>query len=500
MKRKLIAIAVLVVLLVSMLSLPAQAATPAQIETAIQNGLNWLVPQQNPDGSWSTPVGEPVATTAFMVTKLCDRAFELKYLSPFDPAYPYRQNVIDGLGFIFRQAIPDAGGIKFAVGGHENYNTGVAMMAIAATRAPGAVVGAPGVVNGWTFKQVLDACVTYFANTQNPDGGWRYFAGNQPSDQSNTGYTVLGLRYAEDPLYGFNCVIPPLVKPNLINWIVAIQTIGGWADGASKYTTVTPWENLLKTGNLLMEMSFVGWDTSHPRVQKAIGFIEREWNNPDLVTNYGIGWKNGPTVMEQAAYCLMKGLQSLGITTLMPPAPANWFDDMSTAIVSAQNNPPGAWPADPYWSDPQLATMFALLTLEKSAPPSPSQANICPNEYKWSTKTKPPYRFSGCLFNSWNQVHFINNGPGDALNVTAEITCTPVNVTVPDGKVSFGNIPAGGGAWSTDDFAMVTDMGNPQDPNKGICWRVEYDDPQGYHHVINNVAKFCGEECAKICP
>ena len=35
-------------------------------------------------------------------------------------------------------------------------------------------------------------------------------------------------------------------------------------------------------------------------------------------------------------------------------------------------------------------------------------------------------------------------------------------------------------------------MTNPQDPNKGICWRVEYDDAAGVHHPIENVAKYCG--------
>jgi hypothetical protein len=36
-------------------------------------------------------------------------------------------------------------------------------------------------------------------------------------------------------------------------------------------------------------------------------------------------------------------------------------------------------------------------------------------------------------------------------------------------------------------------MTNPQDPSPGIVWGVECNDAVGYHHVIENVPKFCGE-------
>ncbi len=129
-------------------------------------------------------------------------------------------------------------------------------------------------------------------------------------------------------------------------------------------------------------------------------------------------------------------------------------------------------------------------------------ASLCPAEYRWSTMTSPPYKWNPfpTIFESWNEVMLVNSGPGDAYNVKATITCTPVNVTVVDGVVEFGTIPAGGSAWSIDDFALQTDMSNPQDPNKGICWTIEYDTGCGQHITIRNVAKFCGEECQNICP
>jgi len=131
------------------------------------------------------------------------------------------------------------------------------------------------------------------------------------------------------------------------------------------------------------------------------------------------------------------------------------------------------------------------------------KAELCPDEYRWNTSVSPtgyewdPYP---TLFRAWNDVHFVNNGTGDAYNVIATITCAPVNVNIIDGNVTLGDIPAGGSAWSKDFFELEVDMTNPQDPNKGICWRVEYDDAYGNHHVIENVPKFCGENCSDICP
>lgn len=94
---------------------------------------------------------------------------------------------------------------------------------------------------------------------------------------------------------------------------------------------------------------------------------------------------------------------------------------------------------------------------------------------KWDTKS---------LFHSWNDVWFTNKGQGVAKNVVATITCQPANVLVKDGIVALGDIPAGGSAWSKDFYELVTDMGNPQDPNIGIEWTVGYNDSTNAHHEV----------------
>jgi len=126
----------------------------------------------------------------------------------------------------------------------------------------------------------------------------------------------------------------------------------------------------------------------------------------------------------------------------------------------------------------------------------------CPEDYRYSILCPPSYEWDPYpdIFRSWNDVYFVNNSPMDKYNVTATITCAPVNVTVLDGTVSLGDILAYSGKWSLDYFVLEVNMNNPQDPDKGICWTVEYDDAAGNHHVVENVAKFCGEECSNICP
>ena len=124
----------------------------------------------------------------------------------------------------------------------------------------------------------------------------------------------------------------------------------------------------------------------------------------------------------------------------------------------------------------------------------PPPIELCPDEYRWNTAVSPTgYEWDPfpALFRSWNDVHFINSGPGDAFSVTASISYAPANVVIVDGDVTLGDISAGGSAWSSDFFELEVDMTNPQDPNEGIKWTVEYDDAGGVHHAIVDVPEFC---------
>jgi hypothetical protein len=154
-------------------------------------------------------------------------------------------------------------------------------------------------------------------------------------------------------------------------WIDYVQTdqLGGATDGGSGYTDPNSWVNILKTGNLLSEMALFGNTQATQRVKYAIEYMGRTWNNP----SWDPGWGKGMSSQDyQSCFTTMKGFQALGITMIDTDGDTvpdtDWYADMSTAIVNSQNAD-GSWPSD-NWGDPQLATCWALLTLEKAAPPA----------------------------------------------------------------------------------------------------------------------------------
>jgi hypothetical protein len=166
----------------------------------------------------------------------------------------------------------------------------------------------------------------------------------------------------------------------LNGWIDLVQNDvnGDPLDGGSGYRGPNDWVNLLKTGNLLFQMEFVGDTPETPRVIDAIKYIERHWNDP----NPDPGWRFGGGYPHlQACYCLMKGLEAFNILALdldndtIPEH--DWFDEMSTAIVNHQIIPPGLWPGD-HWGGTTLATEWALLTLERVVPPMAVPVDIKP--------------------------------------------------------------------------------------------------------------------------
>jgi hypothetical protein len=347
--------------------LPVVGATEDEIQAAIDAGIEWLIDQQELYGRWGDDFA--VAYTSFAVLKLEDYAFENDYPSPFDPSYPYADNVLAGLNYIFENVQMTGTTVFFTDlwGEHESYITGIAMMALVAGRDPDRIVTTVGgsLVEGWTYKDVVQACVDFFVNTQNPDGGWRYF-GISDSDNSNTGYAVLGLRYAE--LFG--CAIPQSLKDNLDVYVDYIQCD---ATGGSGYDWPCDWVNVLKTGNLLFEMAFLEDDLSAARVQAALGYIEATWNNGDP----NVGWKPNHY---QAMYCLMKGFGSLGIRTItVGGVEVNWFGEFAQVIVDTQLAD-GSWPSD-YWGSSLLSTEWALLVLEYVIPPLEVAIDIKPGSF-----------------------------------------------------------------------------------------------------------------------
>jgi len=345
------------------------------IEHAVVDGLVWLAARQNSDGSFGGNWCDSVAVTGLAVTKVADRAVDLGF-DPTDPDFEYAELVTDALEFIASQAQvhpiepqaagnPDSNGNGIGVyfapcGYHHIYNTGIALMALAASGRPdlyGLMV--QDAIDFTAWAQADEACGIH-------RGGWRYNPNECSSDNSNSGYATLGLGFAAaPPPFGFGLTVPDFVKTELSLWIDVIQDdVNGDADdGGSWYDPSWPWVNILKTGNLIYEMGLVGDTAETPRVQDAVDYIERHWSDPG---SGGAGWRDH----RQAMFAMMKGLQAMGVDFLDLDgdgvAEHDWFAEVAQHLLDTQN-PDGSWPAD-YWADALMSTAWALITLEKGVP------------------------------------------------------------------------------------------------------------------------------------
>ncbi|MHA2304680.1 MAG: hypothetical protein ACXACU_04745, partial [Candidatus Hodarchaeales archaeon] len=383
----------------------------SEIEQAVTKGIAWLVEQQYDDGSWDWGAGG----TAFVLIKLQDRAFELGY-DPFDTdAYEYAQNVIDGWQYLLNHVIQDDvyHGLSIA---NSTYETGISLMSFTASGMPnrknmfGHDFNADGSAD--SFGEIAQEMVNWLAYAQidagpNPEpnpnqGGWGYEA-NEDGDNSVAGYAVLGLSAAEK----FGCDIPDFVRDELDIWINNIQDpvdpdSPEGDDGGSWYNLpYTPWVNLLKTGNLIFQMTFYGDDPSTPRFVAAMDYIERHWHDTNLQP--GWGYSSGTPAHYQAMYCLMKGLDFSEIDLInLNGEDSDWYREFAAVLVNQQQTE-GSWPNSPcfVWPDEWgggwgansgevLSTVWALLTLEKVSPPTvlPLYIDIKPSSWPNSLNTK----------------------------------------------------------------------------------------------------------------
>jgi len=346
---------------------PVSAAPTEEIDQAISDGLAWLVSKQSPDGYFGQGYDYALtAKTSFAVLKLEEYAFENGYESPFDPGYKYAQNVTDGLNYIFSRAVlmdtnEDGTDDALFFGDHLVYETSIAMMAIGTSEAPDRTVPALGMpIDGWTYKKVEQYALNYLIYTQQTNGGWGYHHGMMWSDNSNTGYAVLGLMYAQNK---FGLAIPEAVINSINNWVDYIQCDD---NGGSGYESPCNWVNILKTGNLLYEMAIVGDTADSARAKVAFSYIENHWSDANWDPGWmGPNWGGESWPDFQATYTMMKGFEAMDIKEInVSGTKIDWYDQVSTVIVNSQNTD-GSW-NHTSWGDKLLSTEWALLTLEKT--------------------------------------------------------------------------------------------------------------------------------------
>jgi len=404
MQKKTVTIALFAILLLSMtvLMTTARAATDGEIEASGAVGVAYLASKQNIDGSWGS--ANPIATTGLVLLKFVVRAQELG-LDPFDndplspTYYEYADNTTAGFSYLLSSAYdapissqthgnPDTNGNGKGICFSDLvYYNGIALTTLAISGHPddrSATIGTLGLL---TYREIAQDIADWLYYAQgdigNDRGGFNYDALDnveERTDNSNGGYAYLGLAFAEDP--PFNCVVPDWVKDELNIYIDYIQNNvdGDTNDGGSGYDGPESWVNILKTGNLIFEMAFYGDTPDTPRVQDAVDYLERHWQDP----NTDPGWGYSLAVANyQAKFLVEKGLTYMGITELDTDGDGideDWFNqeppvipaqDLASVIVQQQQLPSGSWPYSDWdgESDALLSTAWAVLTLEGFAPP-----------------------------------------------------------------------------------------------------------------------------------
>lgn len=360
----------------------AQAATDAEIVTAIDKGLAYLHAQQQAGGNWSYWGGtyDDAATGAAAYAMLTQKSHwgsnAAAYQADVDKAIRFLLNNALGATVSTRNdavnICPGGGSCAAAYwygNGESSYTTGLIAPAIALYAAgnPAGVSSATsGPLVGKTWGDIAQSINNTWAASQSTAnqgaliGGWRYGLNDgYDSDMSTTQWGIISLAY--DKTLGASQ--PAILNTDLAKWLAFAQDP---TSGAGCYQG--PGSGLCDhadTGGLLVGLGLIGKPVSDGAVQKALSFVNSNWRDA------GSGWY-GNFGHPYAMWSIYKGLETnIGITdtatiTNLRPGDCggdrgtdcNWWQDYNEWLVSNQRTD-GSWAGADYWTDP-LATAFYL--------------------------------------------------------------------------------------------------------------------------------------------
>ncbi|CEF48981.1 unnamed protein product [uncultured bacterium] len=149
-------------------------AVPASVETAYQRGLNWLVKNQNSEGTWDSNYGQEPAVVGLAVLAMLARGD--------DPNFgPFATAIKRGLDHILKNQNQDNGYI-----GTTMYNHGFATLALAECY---------GAVQDPRIGPALEKAVGLILTSQNnnPLGAWRYGPESNDADTTVSGAQMVAL-------------------------------------------------------------------------------------------------------------------------------------------------------------------------------------------------------------------------------------------------------------------------------------------------------------------
>lgn len=342
-----------------------------ETQAALNRGLDWLVAQQKPDGSWSNP--DFPALTGLALWSLA-RNGEPGRKPAIDKAVKYILTCVQTNGGIYRD-VPGRKG-----GGLGNYNTAICMTALHSTRGPALV---PVVLRARAF-----IAGGQHLGDDDYKGGFGY--------DRNTGraYTdLLNTFYAAEAMAQTAAVEDSRGKSEKrvdINWAETVKFIermqnkpesgdenaggfyynpsdpkAGATTNAQGVVVFRSYGSITYAGMLALIYANVGRDDT--RVKSAMDWVVKHWT---LEENPGMGADG----MFFFYNILSRSLAASGRDAIPRPnnTLVNWREELAKKLIKMQT------PVDPktghaywvnstgrYWeNDPVLVTAYSLLALE----------------------------------------------------------------------------------------------------------------------------------------
>jgi len=348
---------------------PLSLGQSAGAQAAIDRGLTYLVAAQGADGAWKAFGRSNPAVTALAVKALVQDA-------AYGPKHPAVQR---GLAFLLRYVQPD-GGIYVPEEGMRNYQTSVALMALAATKDP---AQARVIQNAQAFLKKLQWDDGEGHETSSTWFGGQGYGRHKRPDLSNTQMMLEALHQSglpsDDPAYQKALVfISRCQMPSETNDQAFAR---GSDDGGFVYTPVNDGES--KAGTVLVEgkprlrsygsMTYAGFksmlyahvDRNDVRVRRAFDWIRSHYtldgnpNMPEAQTMEGFYY---------FCHVFSRAMNAWGEEIIVDTQakPHRWRAELCRKLRSLQRKD-GSWVNEAdrwYEGNPHLVTAYAVLALQ----------------------------------------------------------------------------------------------------------------------------------------
>ena len=313
---------------------PPAGVTRDEVEQAIKAGVNFLLKNQRPNGTWGKEPGESALVTLALLT-----AGESPNSEPMRRAVDAIRNV----------DVPPT---------HETYTTALLTMVFAAADPE-------------KYRINIARCAERLEQGQTASGAWTYSAalGRGGGDNSNTQYALLGLHAASEA--GF-AVRPEIWARAQKYWTSTQNNDGSWGyhpgGGASGSMTCAGISSLIITGlkRIQGREQLVGGQIAHCGEEAVSLPLQRgiDWlaTHFDVTQNFGSG--------QTWHFYYLYGLERVGRLSGRRFFGSNdWYRDGAAYLVRAQDPLQGFWRGQGQEGDPIITTSFALLFLAKGRAP-----------------------------------------------------------------------------------------------------------------------------------